>query len=181
MNEHRPSQISTTNLSKGRYWIGNTFRGLLLVANICAGGLVAIMCKLGVSDPGPWGLEWPLIVEAVLWGVLGLWLIVSGILLVCHKRPKCWTVGTLTHMGAGCGFFVLVAAMRYEAEYIAVRYPGHMAMQLQGAAGLFSYFLTILGIVWLTAAAVLYGFYRSERKYFRTEVQSLHTGSDTPE
>jgi len=35
--------------------------------------------------------------------------------------------------------------------------------------------------VWLTAAAVLYGFHRTERKLFRTEGPSPHTESLAPE
>ena len=77
-----------------------------------------------------------LVVGAVL-VVLGVWLVASGVLLFANPRPKCWTVGKLTHMVAGGGFFLVIAALILQTQVALKLHPGHGAME--GAAGVMAY------------------------------------------
>ena len=129
-----------------------------MVVDVGTGGLVAFLSLIGISDPGPWGTEWPLMVLVGISGVLGLWLVMTGVLMIALRRTKCWTIGVCTHAVAGCGFFVLIFAMRNDAQHTLANHPGHMAMEADYASGLISVLFAILGIVWLIAAALILAF-----------------------
>jgi hypothetical protein len=156
MNDHNAQQAGPTIQSTPRSGLGNVFRGLLLVADVGMGVLVMIFGIIGLSDPGPWGLDLATLVAAMVSIGLGVWLVISGVLLVEQSRPKCWTVGSRTHLVSGIGFFLLIAALWNQAGHAAVVHRGHMAMEQQVAIAFFSIPLAVFGIVWLVAASKLH-------------------------
>ncbi len=136
--------------------LGGAVRGLMSFADVPVGVLVVIFGFIGLSDPGPWGLDWAALAAAMVSIGLGVWLVISGILLVMQSRPKCWTVGSRIHLVSGIGFFLLIAALWNQAGHAAVVHRGHMAMEQQMAISFFSIPLAVFGIVWLVAAFILH-------------------------
>lgn len=164
LNDPNRSQTQSDNASPTTVTAGNFVRGLMLFADVSVGVLVVIFGFIGLSDPGPWGLDWAALAGAMVSIGLGAWLVASGILLVMQSRPKCWTMGALTHFVSGVGFFLLIAALWNQAEQTAAVHRGHMAMEQQIAIGFFSIPLAVFGVVWFLAAFKLYRYSIPETK-----------------
>ena len=156
LNAPNRSQAQSDDSPVATVTLGDPIRGLMLFADVSVGVLVVIFGFIGLSDPGPWGLDWAALAAAMVSIGLGVWLVISGILLVMQTRPKCWTVGSRTHLVSGIGFFLLIAALWNQAGHAAVVHRGHMAMEQQMAISFFSIPLAVFGIVWLVAAFILH-------------------------
>jgi hypothetical protein len=162
MNDHNAQQVGPTIQSTPRSGLGNAFRGLLLVADVGMGGLMLFGGRLAI-----FGMDRAMLFVGLVLVVLGLWLVASGILVVIQKRPTCWTMGTWSHVAAGLGYFVLMAAANV-VQLPPERDSGHPGAVELDLVAIFSFGCAALGIVWLIAAAVIFAFRIGERRNEKT-------------
>ena len=167
---------TSTKQVASRGLLGNAVRGMLLLVDVIVGVVLAWLGLDGFMIPlnegGPFSLKPP---AAILYGLsatLGVWLIVSGVLLGVLKRPKCWRTGVWTHTVIAMGVFLYIPAFFYQADYVLQVRPGHMAMEAAAATGIISIMIAAVGGMWLVAAAILRGCHRFGHKCAATN--TLH-------